>query len=221
MKRKLLLLFIALIAVSLLVFSACSVGDKLQGTELKLSALKLSEDTVKLTFSNSTEVFSFLNEAEVASEATYVVATDLECEHTISSKTVPLQIGDNVYYVLVTNGNLQKLFTVTIRRRPMYTVSFYTNGGTSVPSQTIEEGSLVETPKETTRAGYTFKKWDTDLTAPIMGNTTITAEWTAHTDTPYKVEYYLQNVDRNGYDLELTVPLTGKTNTWVNAERNA
>ena len=295
MKKKLLILFVCLIAVSLLVFSACSTPlefsvnfivdgevystlgtsgneiirmpenptkagytfggwywDKdvwntpftanslldaplssdmnvyakwedipalLQGTDILSSAMTVTGDTAYVSLSNATATFSFLNDITVADGASYIVARDIGCEQVIASKTVFLQLEDNVYYILVTNGNAQKLYTVTVRRRPMYTVTFNTNGGTSVPSQTIEEGSFVETPEETTRAGYTFKKWDTDLTAPIMGNTTITAQWTAHTDTPYKVEYYLQNVNKNGYDLELTVPLTGNTDTWVNAER--
>ena len=192
----------------------------LQGTDIKSQQLTLNGDQISASLSNTTETFSFLNDLTVAENASYILAKDIGCEQTIASKTVTLEIGNNTYYVLVTNGNAQKLYTVTVRRRPMYTVSFTTNGGTSVSSQTVEEGSLATEPT-TTRAGYTFAGWDHDFTTPIMGNTRITASWTANTDTPYKVEYYLQNIDDDGYtrlDSE-TENLTGTTGTRVTAEQ--
>ena len=161
-----------------------------------------------------------MNDLTVANGASYIVARDIGCEQTIASKTVTLEIGNNTYYVLVTNGNAQKLYTVTVRRRPMYTVSFATNGGTSVSSQTLEEGSLATEPT-TTRAGYTFAGWNYDFTTPVTGDTSITASWTANTDTPYKVEYYLENANNSGYtrlDGE-TENLTGATGSYVTAER--
>ena len=191
----------------------------LQGTDIMSEALTVNGETAYVSLSNATGTFSFLNNITVADGASYVVARDIGCEQTIASKTVSLNIGDNVYYILVTNGNAQKLYTVTVRRRPMYTVTFNTAGGSSVPSQTIEEGYYLTAPKETTRAGYTFNGWNADLTAPITANKTITAQWTAHTNTPYKVEYYKENVDKNGYDLVDTQNLTGTTDTRANAEQ--
>ena len=192
----------------------------LQGTAIKSQKLEVNGETITTSLSNTTETFSFLNDLTVANGASYVVARDIGCEQTIASKTVTLEIGDNTYYILVTNGNAQKLYTVTVRRRPMYTVSFTTNGGTSVSSQTVEEGSLATEPT-TTRAGYTFAGWDHDFTTPIMTNTRITASWTPHTNIAYKVEYYLQNLNDNNYtriDAE-TENLTGTAGTQVNAEQ--
>jgi len=163
----------------------------LQGAEIRSKALTLTEDTLKVTLSNATETFSFLNDITVADGASYVVARDIGCEQTIASKTVSLEAGDNVYYILVTNGNEQKLYTATVRRRPMYTVSFNTNDGTAVASQTVEEGSLATEPT-TTRAGYTFASWNYDFSQPVTSSVTVSASWNANTNTPYTVEYYLE-----------------------------
>jgi len=151
----------------------------LQGVEIRSKALTLTEDTLKVTLSNATETFSFLNDITVADGASYVVARDIGCEQTIASKTVSLEAGDNVYYILVTNGNEQKLYTATVRRRPMYTVSFNTNGGTAVASQTVEEGSYLTAPQEPTRIGVIFTGWNYDFANAIMENATITAKFNA------------------------------------------
>ena len=185
-------------------------------TDINSSALTIEGDKATLVVSNSTVTFSFLNDITVASNASYVLAKDIGCESLIASKTVALAEGDNTYYILVTNGNAQKLYTVTIRRRPIYTVSFNTNNGTAVPSQRIEEGNIAKAP-ETTRIGYTFNSWDYDFSMPITQNFTINASWTPNSNTSYKVEYYLENLNKNGYDLHETVDLTGTSDSLVSA----
>ena len=193
------------------------IPANLQGTDMKSTLLTVGDETLMASFPNNTETFSFLKDIVVAKNAEYIVARDIFCESVISSKTVPLELGDNTYYILITNGSQQKLYTVTIRRLPMYTVTFNSNGGTSVVSQTVEEGSLATEPT-TSRIGYTFSSWSYDFTKPIMGDTKINATWTANTNTPYKVEYYLENLTKDGYDLVYTDSLTGTTASYVTAE---
>ncbi len=193
------------------------IPANLQGTDMKSTLLTVGDETLMASFPNATETFSFLKDIVVAKNAEYIVARDIFCESVISSKTVPLELGNNIYYILVTNGSLQKLYTVTIRRLPMYTVTFNSNGGTSVVSQTVEEGSLATEPT-TSRIGYTFSSWSYDFTKPIMANTHINARWTPNTNTPYKVEYYLENLTKDGYDLVHTDSLTGTTASYVTAE---
>ena len=136
--------------------------------------------------SNTTTTFSFINEVGTSGNATFEVYRDLECEDLIRSKTTILNIGDNTFYVLeYIGGEVHALYTVTVRRRPMYTVTFDTKGGTTVADQTIEEDSFVTVPT-TTRTGYTFVGWDRDLTLAITDNTTVSAQWSSN---PYIVTY--------------------------------
>ena len=190
----------------------------LEGNSADISsiALTIEGDKAALVVSNDTETFSFLNDITVAPNASYVLAKDIGCESLIASKTVALAEGDNTYYILVTNGDTQKLYTVTIRRRPIYTVIFNSNNGTSVPSQHIEEGNFATIPK-TTREGYKFSAWDYDFSNPITQEITINASWIPNSDTAYKVEYYLENLNKNGYDLYETDNLTGVTDTEATA----
>lgn len=167
--------------------------------------------------SNSTTTFSFITEVGTSGNATFEVYRDLECSNIIQSKTTSLAFGDNTFYILEKiGGELNALYTVTIRRRPMYTVTFDTDGGTAVESQTIEEDSCVTVPT-TSRTGYSFAGWNRDLSLPITDTTTITAQWTANGNTAYKVEYYLQNIENNDYTLKETDDLTGESDTTATA----
>ena len=64
-----------------------------------------------------------------------------------------------------------------------YTVTFDSNGGSSVSAQTIESGHTASAPADPVREGYTFKGWYLNgslfsFSSPITGNITLTASWT-------------------------------------------
>lgn len=66
-----------------------------------------------------------------------------------------------------------------------FTVSFETNGGSAVASQTVEENKAAERPGDPTRSGYTFVGWYADpafgrvfdFSAPITADVTVYARW--------------------------------------------
>lgn len=66
-----------------------------------------------------------------------------------------------------------------------YTVSFDTDGGSTVADQTVEAGQKATKPADPTKAGYNFKNWyaDAEFTTvfdfdnAINANTTIYAKW--------------------------------------------
>ncbi|MBQ4269018.1 MAG: leucine-rich repeat protein, partial [Clostridia bacterium] len=187
--------------------------------KITFNTLFVEDETAYGKVSNATATFSFIKEIVEHGNATYNVYKEITCETEIKSKSISLNIGDNTVYVLQTVGKNLKLYTVTVRRRPMYEVTFNANGGSSVQSQTIEEDSFASAPAtQPTRTGYTFKEWDYDFATPITKATTIKASWTANTNTPYKVEYYLQNLENDNYTLQETVNKTGTTDTTANAE---
>ena len=170
------------------VCTECAYVDTgLHGVELRTNTLELNGTDIYGKVSNATSTFSFINEIAIADSASYTVSTDINGSNVIRTKTVSLGIGDNTFYILVENGKDLGLYTVVIRRRPMYSVSFNVNGGTSVSSQTIEEDYLATEPT-TERKGYTFDKWDYDFSKPIIKDTTITASWNIIT---YNVYYDL------------------------------
>lgn len=154
----------------------------LQGTSVQSAAMTLNGDTLSITLPNATTVFSFLEDITVPKDASYVVSRDLAGEQPVNNKTVSLNEGANTYYILVTNGNSQKLYTASIYRRPIYTVTFDVKGGSAVPVQYVEEGGLISVPT-TTKAGYDFGGWRIDLTAPVTSPLTVEAQWNVVTYT--------------------------------------
>ena len=196
-------------------------GSKLtsQTGQISFSTLSLDRLNAYGAVSNKTEEFNFNNEVTVSGNATYVVSYDKYGSQQVLTKIVPIYTGNNTFYVFEMQGtNITKTYEVTIRRRPIYNVSFNTLGS-YVESQSIEEDSLATEPTIIpTRAGYTFDGWDYDFTTPITKNETVTALWTANDNTPYTVEYYLENLENEEYTLTQTNNLTGVTDTTAYAE---
>ena len=154
----------------------------LSGTEISAPGYTTDGKSYSISVPSTTEQYSFIDVIHTANDADFTVCTDMECTNSIPSKTTQLVRGDNVFYILVTNGKLVDVYTFTVRRRPVYTVSFQTNSS-AIPLMEVDEGSLITEPPAPTREGYTFTGWNFDFSAPITGNTAITANWRANTYT--------------------------------------
>ena len=198
--------------------ATCAVEVIKDTITFKTMQVAADGETVYGKVSNATTTFSFLKEIEEQGNATYQVYKEITCETLIASKSISLNVGDNTVYILQTVGKDLKLYTVTVRRRPIYTVSFNSNGGTAVQSQQVEEDSFATVPI-TRRAGYTFTRWTYDFSKAITKNTEIKAVWSINTDTKYKTEYYLQNIENDEYTLHETSDLRGTTDTTATAEQ--
>ena len=99
----------------------------------------------------------------------------------------------------------------TIPKQGTYIVTFETNGGSAVASQTIVDNGTATTPTAPTKTGYTFAGWYTDagctnsydfLTA-VTESITLYAKWTVNTytvtfETNSGSEVSTQTVDYNG-----------------------
>jgi len=82
-------------------------------------------------------------------------------------------------------------------------------------TQNVKYGAAATAPVFE-KQGYTLSGWDKSLDN-ISENQTITALWEANTDTPYKIEYYFENIAGGGYTKNnlLTETLSGTTATNV------
>ena len=98
-----------------------------------------------------------------------------------------------------------------------YIITFNTDGGNFIADKTVEWGETLNLPTPT-KTGYTFAGWyngDTQFTATTMPkqSLTLTARWTANTNTDYKVEHYWQNLADDGYTRRETENKTGTTDS--------
>ena len=176
--KKLRLSFISLFVIALLMLLvSCNDGSSLEGTDILITGLTIDADVASGTVSNDTAEFSFIDNVEVADGASYVVTLDAYKEVLVPSKTVTLTPGDNVFYVWVSNKDEFNCFTVNIRRKYAYTVTFNTPYSNQPESQTVEEGALAKEPSITPYIGVTFYGWNFDFSTPINKNLTVKANF--------------------------------------------
>lgn len=81
-----------------------------------------------------------------------------------------------------------------------YTVTFDTDGGSTIEAQTVESGNTLAAITAPTKQGYVFDGWTLndnafDTTTAITANITLKATWKAAIDTPYTVEVYVEQED--------------------------
>ena len=171
-------------------------GSKLE-SKLSFRTLSVNGDKVYGKVSNDTESFSFIKEIKTAGLMKFVVSLDIYGSQQVATKTIPLHEGDNVVYIIeMLDGEPQAIYEVTIRRKPLYTVNFNTNGGTKISDQQVEEGFCTTMPSGAPeRNGYTFDKWNYDFSIPITKDTTIDAKWDIIT---YNISYNLNGGTING-----------------------
>ena len=100
-----------------------------------------------------------------------------------------------------------------------FTVTFNTDGGSSVSDQTVEKGNKVVKPANPTKEGYTFDCWTIGLlefnfNTAINQNITLTARWTRNADpsTPV-VKHTVKFIDWDGTVIKTEVVEDGKDAT--------
>lgn len=74
-----------------------------------------------------------------------------------------------------------------------YTVTFNSDGGSSVSKQTVVSGKTATKPSNPTKSGYTFKGWylngtEYDFSSKVTKNITLTAKWEKNKVVNYLVE---------------------------------
>lgn len=88
----------------------------------------------------------------------------------------------------------------------LYTVTFESNGGSAVASQTVSDGGRAAEPEEPTREGFRFDGWFTDtgltqawdFTAAVKADITLYAKWTAVGEEPEPPQTYAVTFESNG-----------------------
>lgn len=109
------------------------------------------------------------------------------------------------------------------RQAKTYTVTFDSNGGSTVAAQTIKEGEKVEIPSDPTKEGYTFDGWyidedKYDFSKEVNKDLTLTAKWAEDGDactktcsTGYTLDTKTCSCVKNGSSKTETVKVISAT----------
>ena len=146
----------------------------------------------------------------------------------VTVKGTDVQPGDELLKIKGDGSLVVKIYF----DRTTHTVTFNTDGGSSVDDQTVRDTGKVTLPAVPTKVGYTFTKWtyqdangqtvDWDFSNDtVIGDLTLTAQWIPNGDTAYTVEHYWQNTigdTDSDYTLHETEDKTGTTGENTAAE---
>ncbi len=101
----------------------------------------------------------------------------VELFHEDMSQPVPFKISEDGKYAIFMSDDFSEYFLVN----PLITVSYDTNGGTEIPTETILKGSPAA-PEAPKKSGYSFVGWELpDGTpydgTPLLSDVTLKAAW--------------------------------------------
>ena len=176
---------------SLLKFTTDITGDYTATYRQKAPATEL---TVAAEYDNGSSGVTY----QWYSNATNSITNGTPISGATSASYTPLTTttGTTYYYCVATYDEectiTSNVATVTIIAPvPTFTVTFDSDGGSAVASQTIEEGNKAIKPEDPTKNGYEFAGWyngntEFDFSTSITGDLTLKAKWNIIT---YNIEY--------------------------------
>ena len=157
-------------------------------TNNNLASLSISSGTLSPAFNPTT--LSYTATVPFRDSVIAIVATTADTNATVAGTgNVSLNVGNNTLPIVVTAQNRTiRTYTINITRRVefSYTVTFNSQGGSNVASQTIEDGERVVQPVAPTRVGYIFTGWFREATGinvwnfavdVVTANITLYAKW--------------------------------------------
>jgi len=166
--------------------------------------------TVKLTLADMLKeklVLEIGGNAVCDNKKSYVEVTKMDTDYQLR---VELSCEEFKDYVIVTigctdfctdcNEEVTKPSTTkpTQQAATKYTVTFDSNGGTAVSSQTVTKGKTASKPTDPTKEGYTFVEWTLngakyDFNTKVNSNITLVASWKANEVTLYQYQKEVKN----------------------------
>lgn len=165
-------------------------------------SFEMSDRALSKEIPNAQEYVIVSDLITVSPYATYKVTTDIEGLNEIPSGTVPVSVGNNTFYILVTSGtgSNKTQYTVNVHRRLMLNVTYDFNNGSENAVEIFEEDSKIIT-KNASKTGYTFIEWQYNGAAwdfengVILDNMTLEAAYIAN-------EYTVSFNSNGGNDVE-------------------
>ncbi len=148
---------------------------------------KIDKTVPDITITNDGSMLTATIKPEITvSEYTYQWYKDGELIEGATSLVYKTS-GDGLYKLVVTTGAktvVEKVYEIATT----YTVTFDSNGGSKVASQTVKKNNTVKKPTNPTRSGYTFKGWtlngnDYNFSSKVTSDIKLVAKWSKNSSS--------------------------------------
>lgn len=174
---------------------AAQVTDNITITIEGCEQLAAPENLLATNITSTSAVLSWDAVAKADEYIVFVTDGETNLEIPTTNCTITIEgLSKNTYYlwdVTATADNYcdskkPSVLTNEFTTLDVYTVTFNTNGGTAVASQTVDHGGKATKPANPTKTGYTFAGWYTEadtefnFNTPIESATTLYAKWNAN-----------------------------------------
>lgn len=136
---------------------------------------------------------------------------------TTNDNTIEYEIDKTI--TLTDNMTLYTVWEKEVEASKEYTVTFDSNGGSAVASQTILSGGTATKPSNPTKSGYTFKGWNLNeseynFSSKVTSDITLVAQWETEeveleiNKYTYDDKHISINVDTTLEDMQKNITLT-------------
>ena len=193
-----LLLWIgALLSVSLAVASCGGDGERGNVTDhtgsdtaeafvpaiVSAEGFTLNGTELTAVVENSKTIWRLKTAIDVTPDSEWEVYLDEACTQAVKNKTLELQEGENLFYILVSGKGVDVKYTLRVtREKTLYQVRFFSNGGSFVETQSLHAGETAVSAVPV-REGWRFLGWHQvngeiyDFTSPITEDLHLVAYW--------------------------------------------
>ena len=167
-----------------LIFGMALAGCKKSSSkEVAVTGISLDRSSLEVEVDKTATLVATVKPDNATNKTVTWVSSDTAIA-TVSGGTVTgKSVGDAV--ITATAGKYSATCALTVKAASTvttYTVTFDSDGGSAVASQTVNEGEKATKPTDPTKDGYTFEGWfngetEFDFNTAITANITLKAHW--------------------------------------------
>ena len=162
-----------------------SLEVQLQSADIPVTGITLSKETVSLSNIGDQVTITATVKPDNATNKGITWSSDDETVATVANGVV-IAKGVGIAQITATSADNKVTASCTVTVSNYYTVTFYSNNGSSVaPITNITSGAKITLPAAPTRTGFVFGGWYTNsnltnpfnVTTPITSNISLYAKW--------------------------------------------
>lgn len=171
-------------AAELQVMTEAEYAEFVKNKPVPVTGISVSAAATSLYVGESTTVSAAVTPAD-ATNAELTWSSSNTAVATVDQNGNVKAVGKGTATITATakdGSGVKGSVSITVQKHS-YTITFQNEDGTTISSQTMEEGSAVTAPAAPAKTGYTFAGWTPAVATTVTGNATYKATYTVNSYT--------------------------------------